>query len=416
MDIKLEKKKGITRKHIPYITGGVIILALIGWLTFSNFTNTLKVDKRGLNIGEVKKSQFDDFVRVDAQVQPISIVQLSPEEGGIVIEKVVEEGAHVKKGDVIVRLNNSNLNLEILNAQSELAEKENALRNTRISMEQDKLNNKNELLQLDLEVSRKKRAFTQQERLYKEQLNSKEDYIQAKEDYNLALKKHELINQRLHNDSIFRELEVDQMEDNLYKMNQSMVLINQRKDHLNICSPITGELGLLDVELGQNLGTGQKIGQINDLSSFKVVASIDEHYIDRVHSGLVATFERGGKSYGLKVRKVFPDVREGKFRTDFVFTGEKPDNIRTGQTYYVNLQLGQSLQAILIPKGTFFQVTGGNWIFVLDKDGKKAYRRNIRIGRQNPQYYEVLEGLEPGEKVIVSGYEAYKDNEILVLN
>ena len=178
---------------------------------------------------------------------------------------------------------------------------------------------------------------------------------------------------------------------------------------------LAGELGLLDVVLGQNVSAGQKIGQINDLSDYKIEALIDEHYIDRVKKGLSATFERQGSDFELNVRKVYPEVRDGKFRTDFVFTGERPDNIRSGQTYYINLELGQPTESIIIPRGTFFQSTGGSWIFVLDKDGKKAYRRKIKIGRQNPQYYEVIDGLEAGEKVIVSSYESYKDNEVLVL-
>ena len=184
---------------------------------------------------------------------------------------------------------------------------------------------------------------------------------------------------------------------------------------MNVRSQIDGELGLLDVVLGQSINPGQKIGQINDLSDYKIEAMIDEHYIDRVKPGLSAAFERQGSSFDLTVRKVYPEVRDGKFRTDFVFTGERPDNIRSGQTYYINLELGQPTESIIIPKGTFFQSTGGSWIFVLDPDGKKAYRRSIKIGRQNPQYYEVLEGLEAGEKVIVSSYEGYKDNEVLVL-
>lgn len=175
-------------------------------------------------------------------------------------------------------------------------------------------------------------------------------------------------------------------------------------------------MGLLDVVLGQNISAGQKIGQVNDLSDYKVESLVDEHYIDRVRTGLTASFERQGSSYGLIVRKVFPEVREGKFRTELVFTGERPDNIRSGQTYYINLELGQPTESVMIPKGTFFQSTGGSWIFVLDADGKKAHRRNIRIGRQNPQYYEVLEGLEAGEKVIVSSYESYKENQVLILN
>ena len=415
MDIQLEKKKGIPRKYIPYIIGGVVFVAALAWLALGNFSSTLKVERKGLSVVDVKKLQFDDFVRMDGRVAPISIVQISPEEGGIVMEKVVEEGAHVKKGDVIIRLRNSNLDLQILNAESELAEKQNLLRNTQVTMEQDRLNNRSEKLQLDMDVTRKARAYRQQEKLYKEQLNSREEYLQAKEDFELVQKKQGLISQRLTQDSIYRSTQVAQMRENLDNMRQNVLLVRERKQHLNVCSDIDGEVGLLDVELGQNIGSGQNIGQINDLSDYKVEASIDEHYIDRVHAGLAATFEREGKTYNLKVRKVYPEVREGKFRTDFVFTGTRPNNIRSGQTYYIDLQLGQSSQAVVIPKGTFFSVTGGNWIFVLDKNGKKAYRRNIRIGRQNPEYYEVLEGLDPGEKVIVSGYEAYKDNAVLIL-
>lgn len=415
MDIKIEKKRGIPRKYIPYIIGACAVVALLIWLALGNFSSTLKVDKRGISIGDVKRDQFNDFVSVDGQVAPISVVQISPEEGGIVMEKVVEEGAKVQKGDVLIRLSNSNLDLQILNAESELAEKQNLLRNTQISMEQDRLNNKNEKLQLDLDIVRKRRIYQQQMRLYKEQLNSKEEYLQAKEDYELAMKKHSLIMRRLSQDSLYRRTQVSQMGENLDNMRKNVLLVRERKAHLNICSQISGEVGLLDVELGENIAPGQKIGQINDLSDYKVEAKVDEHYIDRIHAGLTATFEREGKKYGLRVRKVYPEVRDGRFQVDFVFTGTRPDNIRTGQTYYIDLQLGQSMPAVIIPKGTFFSVTGGNWIFVLDKSGKKAYRRKIRIGRQNPQYYEVLEGLEPGERVIVSGYEAYKDNEVLIL-
>jgi HlyD family secretion protein len=416
MDIKIEKKKGrIPHKYIPYIIGGAALVAILLWLGLSNFSSTLKVEKRGLSIGDVKREQFNDYVRLDGQVAPISVVQISPEEGGIVLQKVVEEGAHVRKGDVIIRLNNSNLDLQILNAESELAEKQNLLRNTQVSMEQDRLNNKNEKLQLDMDVVRKRRVYQQQARLYKEQLNSKDEYLQAKEDYELAMKKHSLIRRRLHTDSLYRHTQVGQMSENLDNMRKNVLLVRERKEHLNIRSLIDGEVGLLDVELGQNITAGQKIGQINDLSDYKVEATIDEHYIDRVRQGLTATFEREGKTYSLRVRKVYPEVRDGKFKIDFVFTGTRPGNIRSGQTYYIDLQLGQSQPAIIIPKGTFFSVTGGNWIFVVDKNGKKAYRRKIRIGRQNADYYEVLEGLEPGERVIVSGYEAYKDNEVLVL-
>ena len=427
MDRVIEKTKTQKlMKYWPHLAGGIALLVVVGWVVFGNHASTLRVSKDELTISEVKQAEFKDYVRTNGQVLPIQVVQISPEEGGIVMEKVVEEGSHVKKGDVIVRLSNSNLDLQILNAEAELAEKQNLLRNTQVAMQQDRLNNQTEQAQLDMDTQRKQRTFEQNKRLYGEKLISKEDYLQSQEDYQLSAKKRSLVSKRLKQDSIYRTVQMDQMEDNLQNMRRNVVLVRQRKDKLEVRSAIDGELGLLDVELGQSISPGQKIGQLNDLSDYKVQASIDEHYIDRVRQGLTATFTRGErlrvgdgtsgiKQYQLQVRKVYPEVREGKFRCDFIFKGERPENIRTGQTYYIDLELGQPEQAIIIPRGTFFQTTGGQWIFVLSADGSKAYRRPIRVGRQNPQHYEILEGLEPGEKVVTSGYEAFKDNEVLVI-
>ena len=414
MDRVIEKKKGFQlKKHGPYVAGGCLLLAILGWVVFGNHASTLRVNQDELTISEVKSAEFKDYVRTNGQVMPIQVVQISPEEGGIVMEKVVEEGSMVHKGDVIVRLSNSNLDLQILNAESELAEKQNLLRNTQVAMQQDRLNNLTEQAQLDMDTHRKQRTFEQNKRLYDAKMIDRETYVQSQEDYQLSSRKRNLVGRRLKQDSLYRSVQMDQMEDNLQNMRRNVMLVRQRKSKLEVRANATGELGLLDVELGQSIQPGQKIGQLNDLSDYKVQAQIDEHYIDRVRQGLTATFTRGDKLYQLQVRKVYPEVREGKFRCDFVFRGERPENIRTGQTYYIDLELGQPEQAVLIPRGTFFQTTGGQWIFVLDKSGSKAYRRNIRIGRQNPQYYEVLEGLEPGERVVTSGYEAFKDNEVL---
>ena len=415
MDRIIEKKKGLQKKHLPYVAVGLSVLLVLLWIVFGNHQRTLQVDAADLTLSQVTRGEFKDYVRLSGTVVPIQVVHISPEEGGIVMEKVAEEGQKVRRGDVIVRLANSSLDLEILNAEAELAEKQNLLRNTQVAMQQDKLNNETEKASLDMDVERKRRASQQNKRLYGEKLISKETWLQAKEDYELARRKQALIGERLKKDSLYRSIQMDQMEDNLANMRRNVLLVRERKGKLEVCSPIDGELGLLDVELGKNVSSGQSIGQVNDLSNFKIEAQIDEHYIDRVKVGLSATFERDGQTYSLTVRKVYPEVREGKFRTDLVFTGTRPANIRSGQTYYLNLELGRPTQAVLVPKGTFFQTTGGNWIFVLDKAGNKAYRRNIRIGRQNPQHYEVEEGLEPGERVIISGYEAFKDNEILKL-
>ena len=414
MDRQIEKKSFL-RRYAWYIVAAAALAALLVWIVLGTTANTMTIDAADITISDVTRGKFDDYVRLNGQVLPIQVVQISPEEGGIVREKVVEEGTRVRKGDVILRLSNSNLDLQILNAEAELAEKQNLLRNTQVAMQQDRLNNRTEQATLDTDCDRKRRAYEQNARLYKERLISKEVYLQSREDYKLARRKQSLISQRLKQDSLYRHVQMAQMEDNLDNMRKNVLLVRDRKNKLEVRSAIDGELGLLDVELGQNIVAGQNIGQINDLSDFKVQAQIDEHYIDRVRPGLSASFSRDGKTYRLRVRKVYPEVRNGTFRTDFVFVGERPAQMRSGQTYYVELALGKSQQATLIPRGTFFQTTGGNWIFVLDKSGRKAYRRNISIARQNPQYYEVTDGLEPGERVITSGYEAFKDNEVLVI-
>ena len=417
MDIKIEKKKGFQlKKHWGYIVAGVFPVIIALWLAFGNHDATLKVNAEDISIGDVRQGEFKEYVRTNGQVMPIEIVYISPEEGGIVVEKVVEEGAMVKKGDVIVRLSSSALDLQILNAEAELAEKQNLLRNTQVAMQQDLLSNMTEQAQLNMDIQRKKRTYEQNKRLFEEKLISRENYLQAKEDYDLAQKKHRLVGSRLQQDSIYRSVQMEQMEDNLANMRRNVELVHKRKDNLEVRSSIDGELGLLDVSLGQSIGSGHKIGQINDLSDFKIQAEIPEQYIDRVVPGQKATFSRGEKNYNLIVRKVYPEVRDGKFRTDFKFDGERPEQIRSGQTYYVNLELGKAEQSVFIPRGSFFQTTGGNWIFVLDKSGKTAYRRNIKIDRQNPMFYEVSTGLEPGEKVITSGYEAYEKYQKLEID
>lgn len=415
MDRKIEHKKGIKKKHIPYIGAGVLVLCIIVWMIFGNHASSLKVDKDKTMIQSVTRGEFNDYVRISGQVQPINIVQLSAIEGGVVEEKLVEEGSQVKAGQTIVRLTNPNLSLSILDSEAQLAEKQNFLRNTQVTMEQEKLRLRQEKLQLDLDIERKKRKYEQYRKLYDEKLTSKEDYLQAKEDYEFAQKGRELVINRQLQDSIYRSIQVDQMEESLHNMRRNMLLVRQRSENLNIKAPVDGQLGLLEVEIGQNIGTGSKVGQVSVLSDYKVEALIDEHYIDRVRAGLDATFERQDRNYILRVRKAYPEVREKQFKTDFVFEGERPDNIRAGQTYYINLQLGQPIEAVLIPRGSFYQSTGGQWIFVLTTDGSRAVKRKITIGRQNPLFYEVTSGLEPGEQVIVSGYENYGEVEELIL-
>ena len=419
MDIRIEKKKGLralfTKRGIPYLAGALFLLFVV-WLLVRDNSSTLRVDARTISVGTVARGEFNDYIRVTGQVQPITTVQLSPLEAGIVERLVVEEGASVRKGDVLVELSNTSLTLEILNSEAELAEKQNILRNTLISMEQQKLDLRLDKVQLDLDVERKRRTWQQNEELYRSNLIAREDWLQSKEDYELAERKRELNIERQIQDSLYRTVQIEQMEDNLANMKRNMELIRQRIGNLQVKSPIDGEVGLLDVVLGQSVSSGQKIGQVNDLSDYKVEAQIDESYIDRERAGLDATFERQAPAFPMRLRKVYPEVRNGQFRADCTFVGAHPRNIRSGQTYYLHLELGQPTEAVIIPRGSFYQSTGGAWIYVVAPEGDRAYKRQIRIGRQNPQYYEVLEGLEPGERVIVSGYENYGSNDVLILN
>ena len=419
MDREIEPKKGLqavfSNKALPWWIGGVVA-AFVIYLIARPDVKTLRVNAETITVNTVKFGEFNDYIRVSGQVQPMTTIQLSPQEGGLVEQIVMEEGSHVNQGDVIVILSNENLDLQILNSEAELAEKENILRNTLISMEQQKLSLQQERLQLNVDVRRAKRDYDSKKALYNDQLIAKEDFLQAEEDYQLALDKLELVKNRARQDSLYRSVEIEQMNESLANMRINMQMIRKRKDNLSIKAPIDGELGLLDVVLGQSIGAGTKIGQINNLESYKIEAQIDEHYIDRVMTGLSATFERQGETFDAWLRKVYPEVRDGKFKADFKFNGEQPENIRSGQTYYLNLQLGQPTEGIIIPRGSFYQKTGGKWIYVVSDDGTKATKREIRIGRQNPQYYEVLEGLSEGEKVIVSGYDNFGENDVLIMN
>ena len=415
MDIILEKKKGLRKKHFPYITGGIILLILVAWIVFGNHNSRLSVEKDKLLIETVSKGEFNDYIRINGQVEPINTIQLSAIEGGMVEQKVVEEGTMVRRGDVIVRLKNPMLNLTILDSEAQLAEKQNFLRNTQVLMEQEKLNLKKEKLQLDLDVERKRRKFKQYTQLNAEKLTSQEEYLQAREDFEFAVNSRKLVMERQKQDSIYRGIQIKQMEESLHNMRENMMLVRQRIDNLNVKAPVDGQLGSLDVEIGQSVSAGVRMGQISVLTDFKIEALIDEHYIDKVRAGLNATFERQDRNFTLRVRKVYPEVHDKQFKTDFVFAGGRPENIRAGQTYYINLQLGQPAVAVMVPRGSFYQTTGGQWIFVVTKDGRKATRRTITIGRQNPLYYEVLTGLQPGDKVITSGYDTFGDSQELVL-
>ncbi len=414
MDRPIEKKKGLKKKHIGYIIAGLIFIILIYMAFFTDRTSTYRVEKDKLIIGDVIRDQFNDYITVPGTVEPISTIFLDAQEGGRVEEILIEEGSMVKEGDIILRLSNPDLYLNILDSEAQLAEKENFLRNTQVTMEQERIAIKRELISLKFDIERKERTYRQNAELIKDNLISMEEFIRSKEDLDMAKSAQQLFIERQKADSLFRMVQVETLKSNLENMRKNLSLVRQRVENLNVRATVDGQLGLLVPEIGQSISRGANMGQINVLTSYKVTAQIDEHYIDRVKTQLTATLDRQGTQYNLVVRRVYPEVRNGTFEIDMVFPDNMPDNIRTGQTYYISLQLGQPKESVLVPLGGFYQETGGQWIFVVDPSGSFATRRNISIGRKNPKYYEVLEGLEPGEKVIVSGYESFGKNEKLV--
>ncbi len=415
MDRKIEQKKGIRPKHIMYAVAGIAAIILLYFIMKDSNVTSFRVETEKLTIEEVQYGDFDDFIRTNGTVEPISIIYLDAEEGGRVKERLIEEGAMVKKGDIILELENRSLYENIMNSESNLAQKQNMLRQTRINFESQRLVSQQRVLDSKYDIIKNKRYYEQQKTLFDKDLVSRDVYLEAKENYEHSVELFEINQLRAKNDSLILATEMIQLDQELKKMEKTLALIYERLEDLKVKAPVDGQLGMLDAEIGQSISPGARIGQINVLTDYKINALIDEHYIDRVRRDLAATFERQNNLYNLTVKKVYPEVRNSQFEIDLVFTDERPENIRAGQTYYINLQLGEPQKSLLVGLGGFFNSTGGQWIYVVDPSGDFATKRTIKIGRKNPKYYEILEGLEKGEKVITSGYDLFGENEKLIL-
>jgi HlyD family secretion protein len=415
MDIILEKKKGLRPKHYGYIALG-LLLAFAGWkMAFGTSVSTFRTERDKLSIAEVTQGKFDDYITINGVVAPIATIYMDAYEGGRVTEKLIEEGTMVKEGDIILKLENRGLYEQILASESNLALKQNDLRSTKLTFDSRQVEGKKALATAQYDLQRMERNFEQNKALFEEELISREEYLISKENYELSKKQFEIIKLQTEQDDALRKTSLAGLDTDLERMQKTLTMVYERIDQLNVRAPADGQLGFLDAEIGQSIGQGERIGQINVLTDFKIEAAIDEHYIDRIQRDLTALLERNGKEYPLRLRKVYPEVRSGRFKVDLVFTGEKPATIRAGQSYNIKLQLGESSDALLLPKGGFFQSTGGQWIFVVTPDGDEALKRPIRIGKQNSRYYEVLEGLEGGEKVITSNYDNFGDAQRIVL-
>jgi HlyD family secretion protein len=414
MDFKREKKRGFQPKYIIYLAGSGLLVFLVVQIIFGKHSSRYKVDRDTITIDKVFFGEFKDYTDINGQVEPIKTILLDASESGRVKELLIEEGSLVKAGDVILVLENQTLHQDILTSESQLAEKENNLRTTKINYETSRMASQSSLTTSFYTLQQARRKKEQYEDLYKEKLIPREDYLKAIEAFEEAQSLMNIAQQRAYQDSLLSETSMKQLDIDLRQMRSTLKLVYARLDELNVKAPVDGQLGRLDVEIGKNISQGSSIGQINVLSDFRITAKIDEHYIDRIRNGLPASLERQGRIYELSVRKVYPEVREGQFQIDLLFSGEKPDNLRTGQNFFINLELGQSKSALLLKKGSFFNSTGGQWAFVLDPDGKSASKRAIRFGQQNPEYYEILDGLLEGDQVVSSGYGTYGNAEKLI--
>lgn len=415
MDRIIEKKKWTVKKVLWLTIGGIIAILIIYNIFWGDRSSKLNVRTERITIEEIKKDFFQDYITITGTVFPIRTVFLDAIEGGRVEEIYIEAGSMVEEGDVILKLSNTNLHLSIMNREASLAEQMNNLRNTRLLMEQNKLGLRRQLLELDYEINIQEREYENKKDLYEKNFVSDKEFTDIKDRYEYLLNSRELVIENQKQDSIFRAVQVKQLEESVRRMEENLTLVRQKLDDLNVKALVSGELAFVNAEIGEAKSAGERLGQINVLDSYKIQANIDEHYISRVNVNLPGEFVFTNETYKLKTTKIYPEVRNGRFSVDLEFADNYPQNIRIGQTFRVKLELGQSKVALLVPRGGFFQSTGGQWIFVLDKSESFAEKRDIRLGSMNPRYIEVLEGLEAGEKVIISNYDNFGDADKLIL-
>ena len=414
MDRVIKKRKWTLKKLAIYGLSGGFVLFVIYSFVFADRSSKLNVEVDKINVAEVQNGEFREFIPVDGTVLPIKTIRLDAIEGGIIEKKYFEGGINVDEGDTILKLSNNNLLQNFIREETQAFILMNQLQNTRLQMQQSLFQLQRTLITLDYQIAQAKDLYERSEQLFKEKVISEQEFLRAKLDYERLTKTREVEVKSQKVDSLNAENTINNSMALLRRTNNNLEMIRDNLENLYIRAPISGRLSTVNGEVGESIASGQNIGQIDDINGFKVRAQIDEHYLARIYEGLKGTFDFAGGTYELTIMKNYGEVRNGLFEVDMYFEGNVPEGIRRGQTLQIRLQLSENIQAIQIPRGSFYQTTGGNWIFVVDASGEFATRRNIRLGRQNPRFYEVLEGLQPGEKVVVSSYEGYQDKDRLV--
>jgi HlyD family secretion protein len=415
MDRKIEKKTW-TPKFIAMVAGAALVVGFVIYqLVFADSRSSMNVAMERVTIATVKAGEFTDYIPVSGTIEPGEVFFLDAIERGNIQQIVRESGALVEKGDTILVLTNSNLQLDVMQRETDLYFQINNLRQTRLLLDQNDLNQQGQLAEIDYQINLLKPQYERFLELHKKKLISDRELEEVKEQYLYNVKRRKLTYESYRNDSIARSIQKRQLRDSELRMTQSLDGVGHILDNLVVRAPIKGQLSTEQIEVGQSIQAGQRYGQIDILDKFKVRVPIDELYLPRVSTGLKGTFTFSGGDYELEIGKIYPNVTNGRFEVDMFFTGEVPSGIRRGQTVRIRLELGESEQAVLLPTGGFYKDTGGNWVFVVNQSTGKAEKRSIRLGRKNPEYYEVIEGLETGEKVIISGYENFGKNEVLNL-
>lgn len=398
-----------------YAAGGALFLVLI-ILILSDTGSKLNVDADKITISTVREGDFQEFIPVTGTVMPKTSYYLDAIQGGIVEKKFVDEGAMLKKGDKILQLSNSNVQLSALQQETATYEQINLARNTHLQIQENSVLVQNTLVNAVYQLKNNKELFEREKRLYEKKLDSQQNYEQAYNNYHQALEQERLARMNFEQDSLLGVSQLSQINSSIARMEKNLRLIREMIDNLTVKAPISGQLTSLNAEIGQSKNPGDQLGVIDALDGFKVRADIDEFYIARVIKGLHATVTVNDSDYKLIVTKVYPEVTGGKFQVDMNFSGQVPDGIRRGQTLQIRLQLSERTKALLLARGGFYQTTGGQWVFLLNSSGNLAVRRNISLGRQNPDYFEVLSGLKPGDRVVTSSYDNFGNVQELVVN
>jgi len=416
MDKKIEKKTW-TLKRILLIAGALAIVSLLAYgIATNDSRSTLKVDKEKLSIDTIERSEFQEFIPVTGNVTPIRTVFLDAIEGGVIREVVQESGNIVENGDTILVLSNSNLRLEVMNREAQLYEQINNLRTSRLQIEQNTLDLKAQLAEINYQLELLKPQYKRKKRLFENDLISEEEFESVAEDYDYQKRRKELTYASFKQDSLTRIIQMRQLEQSEQRMWRSLRAVQDILENLVVKAPISGQLSMNNnLEVGQSIDPGQRLGQVDKLDGFKAIVDIDEHYLSRIRTGLTGTFTFDGEEHTLTITKVYPSVESGRFEVEMEFLGSPPEGLRRGQTLRIRLALGESTRALLLARGGFYQKSGGNWVYEITEEGDRAVKKQIRLGRQNPQYFEIISGLEPGDKVITSSYGNFGDNEVLVL-